>query len=151
NRNRRFASRNGSATPIPSAECHQLGNMADEAQRRRKLPLAATENEPLSVRPATEVEQSLLADIARLGGEDRLKGAEGALEMFQSALSQLVRENPKLYGAGEDAASQSRVVAQLAKSVRIPFLVRTAAEVRQKAGYVLVCGYCVHRAVFTFV
>src|SRR5437899_2385125 len=78
NRNRGFASRHPSERPIGLDECNQLGNMADEAQKNRKLPLAI-EKEPLSIRPATEVEQSLLADIARLGGEDRLKGAEGAL------------------------------------------------------------------------
>jgi hypothetical protein len=98
-----------------------------------------------------DVETALLAEIHRLGGEDRRKGAEGAIETFENALSQLVAANPNAYGADEDRVSQRRVVADMVKSVRTPFLARTIAELRKQAGYVNVVGCWIHRAVFTFV
>ena len=106
---------------------------------------------PPSGLPGSEAEKSLLAEIGRLGGEERAKGAEGALAMFETGLSELVRQNPKAYGADDDGASQKQVVAQMVESLRISFLKRTAAELHQKAGCVQVFGCWVHRAAFTFV
>jgi hypothetical protein len=100
--------------------------------------------------PARDAEQPLLADIGRLGGEDRVKGAEGALEVFHNALSQLVKENPTAYGAGADTESQERIVNHLIDSVRTCYLTQTVAALRRHAGYVKVLGYWIHRAVFTF-
>jgi len=71
--------------------------------------------------------------------------------MFHASLSALVAQNPKDYGAGDDAKSQHRIISHLLESVRTPFLARTVAGLRREAGYVLVFGYWVHRAVFTFV
>jgi len=102
-------------------------------------------------RPANGPHELLLTEIGRLGGEERVKGAEGALAMFQNALSQLVAENPKAYGADENSTIQKQIVGQMFESVRTPFLARTVAELREKAGYILVFGYWVHRAVFTFI
>ena len=99
----------------------------------------------------SDLEGSLLAEIDRLGGEERARGAKGALDMFHASLSELVAQNPKEYGAGDDPESQQRVVSHLIESVKTPFLARTVAGLRQEAGYVLVCGYWIHRAVFTFV
>lgn len=96
-------------------------------------------------------EEALLSQIERLGGEERVKGAEGALDMFRNALSQLVADNPKAYGASDDSKTQTQIVSELFESVKTPFLARTIAELRQKAGYILVFGYWVHRAVFTFI
>lgn len=79
-----------------------------------------------------------------------MKGAQGALEVFQSALWQLVQENPANFGAGQDVESQAQVVSQLFDSVRLSFLSQTVRTLRQRAGYVSVLGYWVHRAVFTF-
>lgn len=79
-----------------------------------------------------------------------MKGAQGALDVFQNALSQLVKENPANFGAGQDAESQARVVSQLVDSVRLSFLSQTVKTLRQRAGYVNVMGYWIHRAVFTF-
>ncbi len=103
-----------------------------------------------TINPAT-VDQMLLAEIVRLGGEERSRGAEEALEAFRAALSGLVRENPKAYGAGDDTESQSRVVAQLIGSLQTSLLAHTVSDLRHKAGYILVFGYWVHRAVFTFI
>jgi hypothetical protein len=100
---------------------------------------------------SSDLERSLLAEIDRLGGEERSRGAKGALDMFHASLSELVAQNPKEYGAGDDPESQRRVVSHLIESVKTPFLARTVAGLRQRAGYVLVCGYWIHRAVFTFV
>lgn len=80
-----------------------------------------------------------------------MKGAEGALDAFQSALAGLVHENPGRYGAGDDAASQRRVVSQLTASVGSSFLLKTTEDLRRRAGYVQVCGRWIHRAVFTFI
>ena len=96
------------------------------------------------------VSEELVAEIRRLGSDERVTGAQGALDMFETALSRLVAENPKAYGAGEDRASPRRIVADLVESVRTSFLVRTVAELREKAGYVNVFGHWIHRAVFTF-
>lgn len=71
--------------------------------------------------------------------------------MFHASLSELVGQNPKEYGAGDDPESQQRVISHLIESVKTPFLAQTVASLRQKAGYVLVFGYWIHRAVFTFV
>ena len=103
------------------------------------------------VRSPLQAEEPLISDIRRLGGEARVKGAEGALKLFEATLHQLVGENPKRFGAGNDPASQARVVAELLESVKIPFLARSAADLRQKAGYIQTFGYWIHRAVFTFV
>jgi hypothetical protein len=97
-----------------------------------------------------QAERALLADIGRLGGDDRLKGAQGALDVFHTALFQLVKENPADFGAGSDAASQERIVGQLMDSVRTSFLSQTVTALRRKAGYVNIMGYWIHRAVFTF-
>lgn len=99
----------------------------------------------------SKLEAPMLDEIRRLGGDERMKGARGAVEAFQSALTDLVRENPQRYGAGDDAASQSRVVAQLFASVRDSFLQRTVETLRRNEGYVKIWGYWIHRAVFTFV
>jgi len=80
-----------------------------------------------------------------------MRGAEGALDAFQSTLAELVHENPSRYGAGDDAASQRRVVSQLTDSVGSSFLLKTMEDLRRQAGYVQVCGRWVHRAVFTFI
>ena len=104
-----------------------------------------------SVRSSDRVEGPLLREIGQVGGEERMKGAEGALDAFESALTELVRENPDRYGAGPDAASQRRVVSQLSESVSSSFLLRTIADLRRRAGYVQVCGRWVHRAAFTFI
>lgn len=100
---------------------------------------------------SSDLERSLLAEIDRLGGEERARGAKGALDMFHASLSELVAQNPEEYGAGDEPESQQRVVAHLIESVKTPFLARAVAGLRQEAGYVLVCGYWIHRAVFTFV
>ena len=107
--------------------------------------------EGATVRPTADAKKVLLSQIRQLGGEERMRGAEGALQAFESALADLVRDNPKAYGATEDAASQRRVVAQLLEPVRNSFLSRTVETLRHQAGYVKVWGYWVHRAVFTFV
>jgi hypothetical protein len=62
-----------------------------------------------------------------------------------------VRENPRAYGAEQDAASQRRTVAQLIGSVRRSFLSRTVEALRHQAGYVRFCGGWIHRAAFTFI
>jgi len=118
---------------------------ASSFQSIRQVP------EPPPVCAPGELVEPLLSEIRRLGGDERAKGAEGTLKMFETALTQLVSENPKSYGAGDDPASQRQVVAQMLDSVRTSFLAHTAADLRQKAGYILVLGYWVHRAVFTFV
>jgi hypothetical protein len=100
---------------------------------------------------SSDLERSLLTEIDRLGGQERARGAKGALEMFHASLSELVAQNPQAYGAGDDPKSQHRIVAHLLESVKTPFLARTVAGLRQEAGYVLVFGYWIHRAVFTFV
>ena len=97
------------------------------------------------------LDQILLAEINRLGGEERSNGAEGALEAFRSVLCRLVRENPKAFGAGDDPESQQRAVNQLIGSLQTSFLAHTVSDLRHRAGYILVLGYWVHRAVFTFV
>jgi hypothetical protein len=107
--------------------------------------------EGATVRPAADVRDAVLSQIGQLGGEERMRGAEGALQAFESALTNLVRDNPKAYGATDEAASQRRVVAQLLEPVRNSFLSRTVETLRHQAGYVKVWGYWVHRAVFTFV
>jgi hypothetical protein len=106
---------------------------------------------PALVRSAGKIDRPLLWEIQQLGGEERMKGAEGALDAFESALADLVRENPKRYGAADDAASQERVVSQLLQSVRNSFLSQTVENLRREAGYIKVCGRWVHRAVFTFI
>jgi hypothetical protein len=72
------------------------------------------------------------------------------MKVFENALGDLVRENPKGYGAGDDPASQGRVVSELIHSVKKSFLSRTVEALRHEAGYVKVWGYWIHRAVFTF-
>lgn len=99
----------------------------------------------------TRPEARLLDEIARLGGEERMKGARGALDSFESALTDLVRENPQRYGAGDGVSSQQQIVAQLFESVSDSFLMRTVESLRRKEGYVRIWGYWIHRAVFTFV
>ena len=79
-----------------------------------------------------------------------MRGAEGALKVFQASLAELVRENPRAYGAGDDAESQRRIVSQLSESVSSSFLLRTVEALRHREGYVKVCGCWVHRAAFTF-
>jgi hypothetical protein len=98
-----------------------------------------------------DLDQILLAEINRFGGEERTRGTEGALEAFRSALCRLVRENPKAFGAEGDPESQQRVVNQLTGSLQTSFLAQTVSDLRHRAGYLLVLGYWVHRAVFTFV
>jgi len=100
---------------------------------------------------AEQFEQSLLSEIRRLGGEERANGVHGALEAFQSTLAEMVRQNPRRYGATEDTVSQRRIVSQLLDSMRTSFLQQTLDELRRQAGYIRACGYWVHRAVFTFV
>ena len=104
---------------------------------------------PMVIRAA--IEEPLLREIDYLGGEERMRGAKGALRAFESALAQLVREDPKAYGAGNDAVSQKRIVSQLLDSVSNSFLARTVETLRRQAGYVNVCGHWIHRAVFTFI
>jgi hypothetical protein len=100
---------------------------------------------------AGKLGESLLAEIRQLGGEERARGAEGALKAFQSALAELVRQNPRRYGAGDDVKSQDRVVSQLLDSVRTSFLQHMINDLRLQAGYIKVCGHWIHRAVFTFI
>jgi hypothetical protein len=107
--------------------------------------------ERTAMRSADRFAESLLSEIRQLGSEELVKGAEGALEAFQSTLAELVRRNPQRYGAGEDATSQTRLVSQLLDSVRTSFLQQTINKVRREAGYIKVFGYWVHRAVFTFI
>lgn len=114
-------------------------------------PNTTQAQERTAVRPADRVAESLLAEIGQLGSEELVKGAEGALEAFQSALTELVRRNPQRYGVGEDAPSQDRLVSQLLDSVKTSFLQQTIDKLRREAGYIKVCGYWVHRAVFTFI
>ena len=102
-------------------------------------------------RPGIGNGELLLSEIRRLGGEERENGARGALRTFQSALQDLVCESPEAYGAEDDAESQDRMVRHLMESVGTSFLARTVQSLRHQAGYVLVCGCWVHRAVFTFV
>ena len=109
---------------------------------------AATE---ATARSISASERLFLTKIAAQGGQQRADGAQGALEVFYSALAQLVRENPQAYGAESCPESQRLVVSRLFESVSHSFLTRTAAEIRHHAGFVLVCGYWIHRAVFTFV
>lgn len=104
-----------------------------------------------AVRPPGDVEEPLWSEIGRLGGEDRRKGAEGALNVFEASLAQLVRDNPKAYGATGEAASQDRVVADLIGSVRTSFLRQTVETLRYRSGYVRMWGCWIHRAVFTFI
>jgi hypothetical protein len=80
-----------------------------------------------------------------------MRGAEGALQSFESALSALVRENPKAYGAGDNQASQERVVSELLQAIRASYLSQTVETLRREAGYVRILGRWVHRAVFTFI
>ena|ERR1051326_5319618 len=98
-----------------------------------------------------QAEKGLLAEINRHGGDERARGAQGALKVFESSLLDLVKENPAAYGAGTDAESQKKVVNELFQSVSTSFLARTVQDIRRKQGYVLVLGRWVHRAVFTFV
>jgi hypothetical protein len=116
-----------------------LGSRRPETVARSVAPGSVAENH-----------KALLAEVHELGGEERICGAQGALEAFQTAPADLVRENPKRYGAGADAASQERIVAQLIDSVSRSYLSRTVAELRGQAGYIKIWGYWVHRAVFTF-
>lgn len=103
------------------------------------------------VSPARDAEELLLAEIGRLGGMERRKAAEGALEVFQSALAELVQKNPKTYGATDDPESQEKAVAELTASVRISFLEKTLQTLRRDSGYVMIAGRWIHRAVLTFV
>lgn len=100
---------------------------------------------------AGKLQKSLLSEIRQLGGEERVSGAQGALETFQTALAELVLQNPQRYGAGDDAKSQGRIISQLLDSVRTSFLQQTRDELRRQAGYIKVWGHWVHRAVFTFI
>ena len=128
-------------------------------QHMKAAPCSAPQTSVGSIQPLKEqarigiepkLDSPLLNDVHRLGGEERMKGARGALEAFQSALINLVRENPQRYGASDDVASQSRVVAQLFDSVSDSFLQRTVETLRRREGYVRIWGYWIHRAVFTF-
>ena len=125
-----------------------------KAAPSREQPTIVGSIQPLREQARTCIEPKLefplLDEVRRLGGEERMKGAHGALEAFQSALIDLVRENPQRYGASDDAASQSRVVAQLFDSVSDSFLQRTVQTLRRREGYVQIWGYWIHRAVFTF-
>jgi hypothetical protein len=96
-------------------------------------------------------DELLLSEVRRLGGDERANMSAKILEMFELALLRLVAENPKVYGAAEDPASQRQVVAELIGFLKPSFLTRTIAELRRKAGYISVCGLWIHRAVFTFV
>lgn len=106
--------------------------------------------ERAQVRSPGDADGLLLSEISRLGGDERMRGATGALEAFKSALTDLVRQNPNAYGAGSDPNSQSGVASMLFESVKRPFLLRTIETLRREAGYVNVCGHWIHRAVFTF-
>jgi hypothetical protein len=107
--------------------------------------------EPLQTSATAVSQEPLLSDIGKLGGEERMRGAEGALQSFESALSALVRENPKAYGAGDNQASQERVVSELLQAIRASYLSQTVETLRREAGYVRILGRWVHRAVFTFI
>jgi hypothetical protein len=100
---------------------------------------------------ARKLEEPLLSDIRRLGGHERMQGAEAALNAFQSALAELVHDNPRQYGAADDTESQQRIVSELLESVGSSFLSQTIENLRRQAGYVKVFGYWIHRAVFTFI
>ena len=106
---------------------------------------------PESVRGASKFEEPLLSDIRRLGGHERMQGAEVALNAFESALAELVHDNPRHYGAADDAESQRRIVSELFESVGRSFLSQTVENLRRQTGYVKVFGNWIHRAVFTFI
>lgn len=132
--------------------------MTTVTKQRMKAPPCAQQPTTIgSIQPQArtgidpKLDSPLLDEVRRLGGEERMKGAHGALEAFQSALIDLVRENPQRYGASDDVASQSRVVAQLLDSVSDSFLQRTVETLRRREGYLRIWGYWIHRAVFTFV
>ena len=122
--------------------CYQPGRSSSETLRAKERSVT---------RCAGKLENSLLSEIRQLGSEERASGAQGALAAFQSALAELVRQNPERYGAGDDGKSQSRIMSQLLDSVRTSFLQQTRDELRRQAGYIKVWGHWVHRAVFTFV
>src|SRR3974390_3535489 len=77
---------------------------------------------PEPVRRASKFEEPLLSDIRRLGGQERMQGAEVALNAFQSALAELVHDNPRHYGAADDRQNQRRIVSELFESVGRSFL-----------------------------
>jgi len=140
---------------MKGADCHERFPIICGAYILRAAAepplMSPSKKQSLSRSKQSDAENALLCEISRLGGEDRSKGAEGALEAFRSALSRLVSENPKAYGADNDTESQKRLVWGLIASVRMSFLKRTISELRYKAGYVVVFGRWIHRAVFTFV
>ena len=127
----------------------QLMNAAPGCGRQNGERIQPLKQKPQSGEPGPQTR--LLDEISRLGGEERMKGARGALDSFQSALTDLVRENPQRYGAGDDFSSQRQVVAQLFESVSDSFLMRTVETLRRKEGYIRIWGYWIHRAVFTFI
>jgi len=114
-------------------------------QAARSIPLGQKNSSTQAL------EQALLSEIGQLGGKERRLGAEGALKAFHTTLADLVRDNPKAYGATDDPTSQTRAVSKLLESVRKPFLSRTVEDLRRQAGYVKFLGHWVHRAVFTFI
>jgi len=108
------------------------------------------DEQPIDRRPS-ETEKALLAEISQLGGEERIQGAEGALKAFRASLDDLVRTNPRAYGAEDNPESQRRLVHELFDSISSSFLLRTVDALRRNAGYVMVCRRWIHRAVFTFI
>src|SRR4029077_63579 len=82
------------STARPKAPARPTGTAPGDVGKTRS---AASPIPAQACAPSSDLERALLAEIDRLGGDERTRGAKGALEMFHAALSELVAQNPKEY------------------------------------------------------
>ena len=94
--------------------------------------------------------EALYQDIERLGGSQHAEVSRGVLRDMEEAILRQVRAAPDAFGADLSDASQQAAAAGIMERLRKNYLEQLAADLRRRAGYVMVLGFPVHRSVLTF-
>ena len=90
------------------------------------------------------------SEIERFGGQPQVDATVRALSDMKSAIAQNVASTPDAFDANQRPESQEQATDKIMEHVSEQYVKQLAAGLRQKSGYIQVCGLWVHRSIITF-
>jgi len=91
-----------------------------------------------------------LSEIERFGGQSQVDATVRALSDMKSAIARNVASTPDAFDATHRAESQEQATDRIMEHVSEQYVKQLVAELRQKSGYIQVCGVWTHRSLITF-
>ena len=90
------------------------------------------------------------SEIERFGGQPQVAATIRALSDMKAAIAQNVASTPDAFDANHRPESQEHATAKIMEHVSEQYVKQLVADLRQKSGYIQMCGVWMHRSIITF-